>query len=438
MFSNLDNHALAQILDIYTYDSYPNFAFGLDASPLNSSSLNDRMWSRSLTEVRSICPHFGIMEQQSGAHGWNTRMEAPAPKPGQVELWSFQSIAHGADYVSFFRWRTATFGTEMYWHGILDYDNRDNRKVSEIKRISTRVEKLRDVTGSDFVSSVAILKDYDNVWDARVDKWHSRLHWKSEEEIFIACQLLHTPLDIVFLHDDKNCAPTCEELLKYKVLFYPHPLIAKEKTVSLLKEYVERGGILVLGARAGQKSVLGKCEMRVMPGLFSELTGTEVQDYTFVGPADGKITCSGELGRELDTGCFNEVLRITEKAKNEAKVLCEFDKNYYAKSAALVLRNLGNGSVLHFGGTFVRETVEAILKHLNVAEPFAKVITLKKDCELVVRQKNGQRYFFILNFSANEQTAFLHQALTEVETQNILQGELTLSPYEVKVLTLFH
>ena len=61
----------------------------------------------------------------------DTRMEAPAPKPGQMTLWTMQSIAHGADYVSFFRWRTATVGTEIYWHGILDYDNRYNRKLQK-------------------------------------------------------------------------------------------------------------------------------------------------------------------------------------------------------------------------------------------------------------------------------------------------------------------
>ena len=83
--------------------------------------LNDRHWSKNLTEVRSICPHFGIMEQQSGAGGWTTRMEGPAPRPGQLTLWAMQSVAHGADYISFFRWRTCTFSTEMYWHGILDY-----------------------------------------------------------------------------------------------------------------------------------------------------------------------------------------------------------------------------------------------------------------------------------------------------------------------------
>ena len=59
---------------------------------------------------------FGIMEQQTGANGWNVSMEAPTPRPGQMTLWTMQSIAHGADFISYFRWRTCPFGTEMYWH----------------------------------------------------------------------------------------------------------------------------------------------------------------------------------------------------------------------------------------------------------------------------------------------------------------------------------
>ena len=67
MFGNLDNHRMAdECLDVYTYDSYPNFAYCLCEEPKNAMDLNDRKWSRNLTEVRSVCPHFGIMEQQSG------------------------------------------------------------------------------------------------------------------------------------------------------------------------------------------------------------------------------------------------------------------------------------------------------------------------------------------------------------------------------------
>ncbi|MDO4853256.1 MAG: beta-galactosidase, partial [Clostridia bacterium] len=146
LFGHLDNHVLEnEVLDVYAYDSYPDFAFEIDRDPLHSRDLNDRKWSRNLIETRSVCPHFGILEQQSGAGGWVNRMEMPAPRPGQLTLWAMQSVAHGADFVSFYRWRTAAFGTELYWHGILDYDGRDNRKLREVTAFSKLLHSLAPV-----------------------------------------------------------------------------------------------------------------------------------------------------------------------------------------------------------------------------------------------------------------------------------------------------
>ena len=90
-------------------------------------------------------------------------MEGPAPRPGQLTLWAMQSVAQGADFVSFFRWRTACFGTEMYWHGILDYDNRDNRKLAEVKDFCKKLSTLDPVCGADNVAAFALIKDYDNL-----------------------------------------------------------------------------------------------------------------------------------------------------------------------------------------------------------------------------------------------------------------------------------
>ena len=121
LFGHLDNHKMAEeSLDFMTYDSYPDFGYCLDMYDGSPAALRDRKWGKNLSEVRAVSPVFGIMEQQSGACGWNTRMEAPNPRPGQITLWTMQSVAHGADYVSYFRWRTCTMGTEIYWHGILD------------------------------------------------------------------------------------------------------------------------------------------------------------------------------------------------------------------------------------------------------------------------------------------------------------------------------
>lgn len=426
MFGNLDNHELTKkCLDVYTYDSYPNFAYCMIEDPKHNTKLNDRKWSSNLTEVRSICAHFGIMEQQSGANGWNTCMEAPAPKPGQMMLWAMQSIAHGADYVSFFRWRTCHIGTEIYWHGILDYDNQDNRKLAEVAKIQKRVEKLADVTGAAYEAKVAIVKDYSNVWDSELDRWHGRLDKPSSLEIFIAAQLSHTPLDHVYLQDDT----TAEDLQQYKVLFYPHPLLLSEKKASILTKYVEQGGTLILGCRTGMKDEHGQCPMTQMPGLLAPLTGIVVKDFTFVGPNDEDMYAQwGE--KKIETPVFNDILEV--KA-DDVKVLARYLGNYYDGEAALTERVVGKGKVLYLGSTFSRENVKELLTYLEVVTPYQDTISLPKDCELCVRKKDGKEYYFILNFAQTQQTIKAVTQMTDIDTDETVVGEITLQPYETKV-----
>lgn len=427
LFGNLDNHRMNdEALDVYTYDSYPNFAYCLDADPNGNTYLKDRKWSLNLTEVRSVCPHFGIMEQQSGANGWNTRMQAPAPKPGQMTLWTMQSIAHGADYVSFFRWRTACVGTEIYWHGILDYDNRDNRKLKEVHDIYDRIQKIQPVAGSEYKAAFALLKDYDNEWDTRVDVWHKGLASASTKELFAAAQTNHTPFDIFYLRDDTEA----EELKKYPVLVYPHALILTEARAAVLKEYVAQGGTLIIAARTGQKNIHGHCVMMPMPGLLAPMTQTDVAEFTFVGPADPTI-CMDWNGQQLDTGEFNDILHVNSP---EVKVLATYTGNYYAGQPALTETAFGNGKVLHFGGTFTRETAAAILSYAGVLEPYADLFALSADCELAVRSQGEENWYFILNYAWEEQKITVKKTLRDAETDEMIFGDVVLKPFEVKIL----
>ena len=426
MFGHLDNHRLTnESLDVYCYDSYPNFAYMMDEDPRRSDSLNDRKWSRNLAEVRSACSHFGVMEQQSGANGWNSRMEAPAPKPGQLMLWAMQSIAHGADFISFFRWRTATMGTEIYWHGILDYDNRDNRKLAEVKQLWERAKAIQGAAGAEYLASVGLVRDYDNIWDSEIDIWHGRIAKASEKAIFTAAQLAHAPLDMVYLLEDTQA----EDLQRYKLLIYPHPLIFTEKRARVLEEYVQNGGTLIVGARTGMKDLRGQCPMTPMPGALAHLTGTSVSDFTFVGPMDDAVFMDWN-GEEVGAGIFNDVLACEAP---DAQVLATYASNYYKGSAALTERCVGNGRVLHFGGTFTRDNVAAFLEYAGAAEPWADAIALPADCEIAVRERDGVRYVFVLNYAWTEQRIWLKQPAMDVDSGETVEGEALLRPFETKV-----
>jgi beta-galactosidase len=50
-----------------------------------------------------------VMEQQPGPVNWAPHN--PAPLPGMVRLWTWEAFAHGAEAVSYFRWRQAPFAS---------------------------------------------------------------------------------------------------------------------------------------------------------------------------------------------------------------------------------------------------------------------------------------------------------------------------------------
>ncbi|MBQ8094483.1 MAG: beta-galactosidase [Clostridia bacterium] len=425
MFSNLDNHQMtAESLDFYTYDSYPNFAYCLDAYRDRPGDLKDRRWSRNLTEVRSVSPIYGIMEQQSGANGWNTRMEAPSPRPGQIALWTMQSIAHGADFISYFRWRTSTIGTEIYWHGILDYSGRENRRIREIRDIHAKLQKMKEIAGGRYAAKAALLKDYDNVFDARVDKWHNRVDWASEDALFNAAQKTHTPLDYVYLdHTD------LDTLSAYQVIFYPHPAIMTKERADLLTAYVQSGGTLVIGCRSAYKDMNGKCVLENLPGLLSELTQADIPEYSFIAPDAGLVTIDWN-GTQLEAVVFTDIVEPVGSGVLEGT----YTADYYAGMGALVSNTVGKGKVYYYGTAFSEQAARVFLEKLGVAAPYRDVIIMPESCELAVRQNDSGTYLFVLNYLKMQAEIEIKTAMLDLISGKVISGKVEIPGYGVLVL----
>jgi len=423
-FANLDNHSMTrESLDFFTHDSYPNFAFGLD-NPTPEGELRDQWTSLKLTDVRSICPHFGIMEQQSGANGWTTRLEAPAPRPGQLTLWAMQSVAHGADFISFFRWRTCTFGTEIYWHGILDYDSRDNRKLKEVTEFGKMLKALDALCGSDFKASFALLKDYDNEWDTSIDHWHSRVQQASHDGIFEASAHGHMPYNTVFM-GQPNAE---EELMKHPVALYPHPTLIDEERAAILRRYVENGGTLIIGCRSGYKDMNGKCVMVPQPGLLQPLTGSDIHDFTLTSFAEPENYAMLD-GNRLEAPIFNDILTPI----GEGNAIAAYEESYYRGEAALVVNRLGRGRVLHWGSTFTKNNTLPLLKYAGAENIFASLAEAPEHVEMVLREKDGKRWLFLLNYLSAPQEITLKKEMRSLFTGEVLQGRQLLSPFGVMV-----
>lgn len=435
LFGHLDNHRLTDdVLDFMSYDSYPNFSTILSSMmpgmPLDE--LRDRRWSWFLTTVRDLSPNFCVMEQQSGPGGWTNRLAQPAPKPGQMRLWTYQSIAHGADMVLYFRWRTATMGTEIYWHGINDYHNRPNRRIREAAQIGREIEAIgARVAGTRSTARIAIVSDYENSWDGELDGWHGPYTQQSVTAWFAALQYRHIPVDSFSM----QATTSLEALSAYETLVYPHAAILTDATAQLLSEYVKQGGKLVFGARTGYKDATGQCYMRPLPGPVAELCGITVEDFTQIGPSEHAplLKWKTDTTNTIAAIGFNDILHV-EAA--HAEVLAEYAGGYYSGTPALVCNKHGNGSTYYYGAVFNVEAATALIDILGLTSPVSDWLELPQPVELCVRtnQATGEQLLFLLNYSAEQQSIVLYSPASDLISEQTLNGSVVLEGYGVRIL----
>ena len=420
LFRYIDYHRLTdEVLDFITLDNYPHFNEKRNEA---DNVAKRRNAAYRLARTRSISPIFGVMEQQSGVGGWTFWHPTEAPKPGYLRLWALQSVANGADFVSFFRWRTCTFGTEIYWHGILNYDNRDNRRVAEVRKTFGDLKKIQGVTGKAFRAELAILRDHDNERDGENDLWHGDADKQSYEAWTSATEKAHVPFDLVYIHDET----TVEELSGYRMVVYPHAAILTERRAALLRDYAERGGTVLFGCRTGYKDLYGRCPMTPMPGPVAELCGVTVDDFTAVSSE-----CEGAFavldGKRVSAPIFNDLLTPVD-----AEVIARFDNRFYKGACAMTERRVGEGKAMYFGGAFGEDTARAILAREGIGAPdgWDRILMLPEGVGLTVRGE----YVFLLNYTEETVAIPCREPLYDLIAEADVTETLLLSPLDVAVL----
>ncbi|WP_214630651.1 beta-galactosidase [Paenibacillus agaridevorans] len=434
LFGHLDNHRMTdELLDFFSYDSYPQFST-IYYDEKEENRLADRGWSQSLGAVRSISRNFCIMEQQAGPGGWVNKMDMPSPKPGQMRLWTYQSIAHGANLVVYFRWRTATFGQEIYWHGLNDYHNRENRRIREARQIGGELTAIGDrVAGTTYAAEVAIVRDYDNEWDGEYDVWHGPFRWKSNTEWFKAMTRRHIPSDILFM----RTTTSIEDLRQYRMLVYAHPAIMTDETAALLEQYVSEGGIVVFGCRTGYKDMRGHCYMRPFPGAAANLCGISVEEFTMVKGSRAPMSMAwgkaGESGEPVITAAnaFNDVL--LPESEN-VQVMATYTSEHYAGKPAVTRHTFGSGEAWYYGAVFDEAAAALVLEAAGISSPVSDWLELPPQVELAIRQDERGPLCFLLNYGEEPAAIAVKGLKRDLISGSELHGDAVIEPFGVMIL----
>ncbi len=165
-FTDYDTFAAAEDLDLAGWDSYPlghldqeNYS-GADKDAYRHQGHPDFAAFYHDLYRRAGRGRFAVIEQQPGPVNWAPHN--PAPLDGMVQLWTVEAAAHGADLVSYFRWRQAPFAQEQFHAGLLRPDSRDDQGAVEVRAAAPDAARLASPEAG--AARVALLWSYESQW----------------------------------------------------------------------------------------------------------------------------------------------------------------------------------------------------------------------------------------------------------------------------------
>lgn len=437
-----DFYDLFDELDFVSYDNYPTAQLPKASRELYSHAFH-------LDLMRGIQGKpFWIMEQLSGIVGSWMPM-GRLPQPGMLRGYSLQAIAHGADAVLHFRWRTAKAGAEMYWHGILDTNNVQGRRYQEFQDLCRQIAQLSEVAGAMPHNQVALLY-------ASEQEYAFRLQHQAEGMYYFE--------QLKAWHDAFTCLGIGVDIINqthpfesYQVVIAPTLLVHHRKVEEQLYAFAKRGGTVILTNRCGVKDETNQSVMEPLPSVYSALSGVMVSEYDPLGEdwqelqisdavwkqgierwrAKGLAGKTEQLAKSFCTR-WADLLSVRQDLPDTAEVLAAYADHFYQGTAA-VTRHCYEAGICYYVGTVLQREA-----YISLAEKILKEQRIQFDPDLPVgieiteRKKGTESWRFLFNNTDQiqewEDSVVFQPGEGMQLVDGVIENPVRLQPFEMKIL----
>ncbi|WP_321576068.1 beta-galactosidase [Halosolutus gelatinilyticus] len=340
-FDALDAYDLSADLDFASWDSYPTGHVQAQRETVSRDELRvgdpDQIGlDHDLFRSATGSPLW-VMEQQPGDINWPPY--SPQPGDGAMRLWAHSAVAHGADVVSYFRWRRCRMGQEQYHSGLLTQDGAPDAGLQDATRAARELADLGETVGDSLSvpdAAVAIVHSYDNAWAIGIERNTPDFdYWQHLETYYRALRRRSVTVDVV---------PPRADLDGYDAIVAPTLYLADDELAARLDDYVAAGGELLVTMRSGVKDPYNKLHDAPQPGPLRDLVGAEIRRHESV-PAELESAISYG-GERFDSRVWNEWLSPTAEAVD---VLGRYEGERADGEVAIVRNPVGDGNVTYVG-----------------------------------------------------------------------------------------
>jgi beta-galactosidase len=410
-FDGFDHYTVEQDLDMAAWDDYVGQGH-LD--PARNGATHDL--TRGFKQK-----NFWVIETQPGSVNWadiNNSLDK-----GEVRAMAWHDVAHGADAVSYWQWRSALNGQEEYHGTLVGSDGTPVPLYAEVAQVGKEFAKASPVlAGTSLHSDVAILHSYDSRWAIQWQKHTNKYDPQDEIMSFYGpLRGIAQSVDIV---------PATVSLSQYKLVVAPGLNVLTDAAAKNLIAYVNGGGHLVLGQRSGMKDGDNALQPERQPGPLVNLLGGRVEQYYALlqpAPVEGKWG-NGE------SQLWGELLSTRG---TDTEVLMRYGKSngWLDGQPAAITRKIGKGRITYIGAWLDPKTMVAAAKWMAETSGVKPALgAVPAGVEVSPRYGEHGAVYVLINFSDAPQTITLPYDMTDV-LEGGSKRSVTLAKYGVAVLS---
>lgn len=396
---HVDYSKVAKTLDQAAYNNYP--VWGGQKEPIAPHEI-----AFALDYIRGLKgENFWITEAIMGAQGHD--VTGFLPRPNQAKMWSYQSMAHGADSLMYFRYRGATKGAEQFCYGIIDADNVKRRKFYEVQSFFHDIIKYREAMEAPVKNEAAIVYDYDSLASFRIQRQSILLDPAAEmQKFYKAFYDQNVGVDVI---------PEDREISSYKVVILPQMIITKPEMEEKVEAFVKNGGTVIVTYRHAVKDADNNVPFgETLPVHYNVLAGLTVEETESLQDYDAfPVVGSGVFeGVEGTGGIFRDMIKV-----QDAEVLFRYADAFYQEFAAVTRKQTGKGT-LYYVGCGLEEKITKLLMEQVMRDCHFQMVPSEEGLEIMTRGNEKQKVTMYINHNAKEVT----------------YGDMALAPFACKIL----
>ena len=220
-----------------------------------------------------------------------------------------------------------------------------------------------------------------------------------------------------------------DTLAAYPLVLAPVLYMVQGDTAERLTAYVQQGGTLVTGYMSGMADGNDKIYTGGYPGPLREVCGLWLDERDAL-PSDESRQLSVDGDSRYACGLLCDLI-CPEGAESKA----QYKSGFYAGMAAVTVNRYGQGQAWYFGTRPDNAAFDRLMDEVVQDSGIKPLIDEPTPLEITCREKAGNRFWFVLNFTAEPQ--HLPQAL--IGLSDLLTGDVTtentqLPPYGVLLL----